>query len=202
MSAGNHLCFLQLFPQKGAPLRRQIWLPSFRLVLTCLVVSIVPAGTRANEPQASATKPKDQKNAVVGYEQSFPALGTLVTFKAFHSEQKVVEAAFELAQQRVHALAAVLTDYDPESETRQLSRRAFEAPVTVSKDLWNVLEASDDWHRRTGGAFRLQPGTTHQFVAQIQACQKTAGEQPDPISTREVRLATHPSGPCSPHDKL
>ncbi len=120
------------------------------LVLVCGVPS---ASLPATEPQLAEEPPVKAGIDAVGYEQSFPALGTMVTFKAFHAERQVVETAFELAQLRVEEIAAILTDYDPKSETRRLSLTASKSRTKTSDDLWAVLKASDEWHRRAGGAF-------------------------------------------------
>lgn len=96
--------------------------------------------------------------AVVGYEFSFPAMGTKVQLRAFHHDRVVVEAAFEAAQRRVEALEQILSDYRPESETRTLTARAYPEPATVSPELFAVLETSQAWYRRTDGAFDASLG--------------------------------------------
>jgi thiamine biosynthesis lipoprotein len=99
-----------------------------------------------------STKPTvDSGNQVeiVGYETTFPALGTLVTLKAFDADPSKIARAFAQAERRVHALEAILTDYDPQSETRRLSELAIERPVRVSDELWQVLVAADEWNQRT-----------------------------------------------------
>ncbi len=93
-----------------------------------------------------------QGNPVEGYASTFPALGTLVQLKAFSKDTPQVELAFQAAVREVRRLESVLTDYDSQSETRQLTDAAFENRMHVSHDLWQVLKASDDWHRRTDGA--------------------------------------------------
>jgi len=85
-------------------------------------------------------------------------MGTQVQLKAFHQDRELVARTFEQVERRVHALAAILTDYDPESETRRLSQSAAHHPAPVSDELWEVLEASDRWFRLSGGAFDASLG--------------------------------------------
>lgn len=98
-----------------------------------------------------------------GYEYQFPAMGTLVTFKAFDDDQAHVSEAFEEAKAEVLRLASILTDYDPDSETRQLSSRTSSEPQQVSRDLWSVLSASDQWYQRTNGSFDSALGNLTQL---------------------------------------
>ncbi|MFN3193391.1 MAG: FAD:protein FMN transferase [Aureliella sp.] len=101
----------------------------------------------------------DGQVALVGFELQFPAMGTLVQLKTFARSESEVERGFNAAQRRVLEIANTLTDYDPESETRQLSQLAVESPQNVSADLWAVLTASDDWYRRTDGHFDSSLGS-------------------------------------------
>jgi thiamine biosynthesis lipoprotein len=57
------------------------------------------------------------------------------------------------AYDRIAALNAVLSDYDPESELSRLSRSAGGGPVAVSGDLFDVLDRSKRIFERSGGAF-------------------------------------------------
>jgi thiamine biosynthesis lipoprotein len=57
------------------------------------------------------------------------------------------------AYDRIAALDAILSDYDPESELSRLSRAAGGPPVPVSADLFDVLDRSRRMYERSGGAF-------------------------------------------------
>lgn len=113
--------------------------------------------------QQSAVQEAKVATQIDGYEVQFPALGTLVNFKAFHEDVVVVERAFEKAQAEVIRLGQILTDYDPESETRKLTLLAQSQPVRVSRELWDVLLASDRWNVRTQGAFDSSLGALTQL---------------------------------------
>ncbi|RMF43178.1 MAG: FAD:protein FMN transferase [Planctomycetota bacterium] len=103
--------------------------------------------------QSPAEQPEEpHAQGVQGYVWSFPAMGTIVTFKTFHHDPALVEQVFRQAEALVHELDDILTDYEPNSETRLLSQRAVDRPALVSDPLWDVLSASDAWHSRSGGA--------------------------------------------------
>lgn len=128
------------------------------LAAVCWCTPIVANPPPSSQPPAGAIAEAAERE-IQGFELSFPAMGTLVTLKAFHTERSEVETAFQAAQQRVHELAAILTDYDPASETRQLTQRAAGKPAAVSEDLWKVLEACDHWNQVTHGTFDASLGS-------------------------------------------
>jgi FAD:protein FMN transferase len=112
-------------------------------------ISTPPTRQPAANPNGIATQ---------GFEVAFPAMGTVVELKAFHPDQSSVQRAFAAAQQRVAELEAILTDYDPASETRQLSQLAHLEATAVSDPLWHMLAEADRWHHLSGGAFDASLG--------------------------------------------
>ncbi len=104
------------------------------------------------------------KSEISGYEVEFPALGTLVSIKVFSSDEALVTEAIRAAELRTHELENILTDYDPESETSQLTELAARNEfVTVSPELWKVLQAADYWHQVSQGAFDASLGALSQL---------------------------------------
>jgi thiamine biosynthesis lipoprotein len=65
------------------------------------------------------------------------------------SARRASRASFD----RIAALNAILSDYDPESELSRLARSAGGPPVPASADLFDVLERSKLMYERSGGAF-------------------------------------------------
>jgi thiamine biosynthesis lipoprotein len=71
------------------------------------------------------------------------------------SARKATDAAFE----RVEALNAIFSDYDSDSELSKVSDSSGRGrPVSVSEDLWRVLEFAQGVAERSGGAFDLTLG--------------------------------------------
>ncbi len=114
---------------------------------------------------------------IQGFELTFPALGTLVQLKAFSSDPAAVERAFHAAQEKVRRIESILTDYDSESETRQLTEKAWAQPTPVSPELWQVLEASDAWHRRSQGCFDSSLGTLTRMWRKHRRSQSLPGQE-------------------------
>lgn len=91
---------------------------------------------------------------VSGYEITFPSMGTLVSLQSFSADSKVVEDAFEKTRSEIDRLVKIFSDYDEDSEARKLTLdEKINAWQMVSTEMWEVLNASDDWNRLSDGAF-------------------------------------------------
>ena len=138
-------------------------------VLSLLALSLFGTLIGTNSAQETSTSASNSRseNSLSkpsrGYEIAFPAMGTQVELKAFHHDEAMVQTAFDQAKQRVHELEAILTDYNPNSETRQLTANASAELVPVSASLWTVLAASDRWHKLSDGAFDASLGQLTQL---------------------------------------
>ena len=146
-----------------------------------MIVAPVLAQEKSSDQSTSDARPP-----IVGYESSFLALGTEVQLKAFHHDPAVVAAAFELAEKRVRELEAILTDYDPDSETRQLSELAAQQPTPVSDPLWEMLEACDRWHTLSHGAFDASLGQ----LTQLWRKYRRSSRHPTPEQIAQARAQT------------
>src|SRR5262245_54257730 len=71
----------------------------------------------------------------------------------YSTDAAAARRASRAAFDRIAALNAVLSDYDPESELSRLSRGAGGPPVKVSAELFDVLGRSRRMSERSGGAF-------------------------------------------------
>lgn len=77
----------------------------------------------------------------------------------YATNEATATTAAEAAFARIAQLNDILSDYDTDSELSRLSRTAGEGrAVPVSRDLWRVLERSQDLARRTDGAFDVTVG--------------------------------------------
>ena len=84
-----------------------------------------------------------------------------VPFKValYAADEASANRAAEAAFRRVRELNAVLSDYDPDSETSRLCRASAPGrPVRVSDDLFAVLDRSLAFSRESDGAFDVSVG--------------------------------------------
>jgi FAD:protein FMN transferase len=97
--------------------------------------------------------------ALTRYEFSKPQMGAPFRIVLYARDKQQAEAAANAAFRRVEQLNQILSDYDTDSELNQLSRTAGSGKaVPVSRDLWNVLEASQRLANLSDGAFDVTVG--------------------------------------------
>jgi thiamine biosynthesis lipoprotein len=93
------------------------------------------------------------------YEFSQPEMGVPFRIVLYATNETHAQVAAKAAFGRIRELNNKLSDYDLESELSKLSRTSGQGrAVSVSDDLWRVLAASQDWARRTDGAFDVTVG--------------------------------------------
>ena len=128
-------------------------LQGFLVIIAFLGLTAV--GIQAADPPAK----------LEGYDFTFPAMGSSVTFSAYAESEKQVTDAFEAARLEVERLAAIMTDYDPQSElsrlhecpvtTNPLDSRSLEALLSAPSKITSVLplgRGSDPGSGSRGGA--------------------------------------------------
>lgn len=123
--------------------------------VACALALLLPSFQAA----ASAQSPDKSPAEVSGFELTFPAMGTILSFQAFSDDETRVERVFGEARREVQRLVEILSDYGAETETVLLSRPEKVGQwQTVSPELWEVLEVCDRWHDLTDGAFDASVG--------------------------------------------
>lgn len=97
--------------------------------------------------------------APVRHEFSAPVMGTEFRLVLYAVQADEAEAAAQAVWLRLEELNACLSDYDRESELALLPARSErEGWVSVSEDLWCVLEHAREVSRSTQGAFDITVG--------------------------------------------
>jgi thiamine biosynthesis lipoprotein len=102
---------------------------------------------------ASAAEP-----ALARFTFTEPHMGTLFKITVYAPDQTTATRASRAAFDRVAALDDMMTDYRSTSELMRLCAKAGGEPVTVSEELFTVLERAQQVARRSGGAFDVTVG--------------------------------------------
>ncbi len=152
-----------------------------RIQLTALTVLAIflcgpvltAAGTRNQE---------EAKPTLVKVERSFEAMGTTYTIDAYGVNAGALEAATEGAFDEVRRLDGMLSNYLPDSELSQVNQRAFEAPVQVSREFFQLLQDCLAYSRKSEGSFDITVGP----LMQVWGFYKGSGRLPH---RAEVRAA-------------
>ncbi|MEI7940001.1 MAG: FAD:protein FMN transferase [Verrucomicrobiota bacterium] len=92
------------------------------------------------------------------FEFSRPAMGMMITLTLYAPELPAAKAAAAAAFKRIDALEDVMSDYQADSELMRLCDQPFGTPVTVSEDLFDVLQRAQRTAKLSDGAFDVTVG--------------------------------------------
>lgn len=85
-------------------------------------------------------------------------LDDLVTISIYGKDRSRVEEAMGAAFDELFRLQSIADRYDPESELSRLNAAAAAGPVTVSEDLWAMVETGREVYEASGGLFDITVG--------------------------------------------
>ncbi len=133
---------------------------------------------------AAAGEPVAKPSALRRLEFTQVEMAVAVKIVLYSNDPDSATAAAKDAFARIHALNAILSDYDPQSELRRLCATAGEGKaVSVSDDLWRVLEHAQHVSRRSGGTFDVTVGP----VVRLWRRARRQKELPSPKALQEAR---------------
>lgn len=114
-------------------------------VLACLGTACIAVAAARAEP-------------VSRYEFVAPHMGTQFRLVFFAPDAATAESAARAAFARVAEINRIASDYDPESEVEQLARQPAGVPVTLSADLFHLLQRSQELAAQSAGGFDVTLG--------------------------------------------
>ncbi|MCI0499567.1 MAG: FAD:protein FMN transferase [Planctomycetales bacterium] len=110
-------------------------------------------------------------------------MGTFARIVVVAADPQQARDAMEAALEKIYDIERRMSDYDPNSLLSQVNRRAFEAPVAVDEELFEVLAASVEYSRLSGGAFDVTIGP----VVQLWRKAKITGIAPTPEQLQRAK---------------
>jgi thiamine biosynthesis lipoprotein len=113
-------------------------------------------------------------------------LGTSLELQIEAESQQLAAAAETRILQEIERQRAIFSSYDDASELSRFLRTENE-PFKLSRELWQVLLLSEEWRKRSGGAFN--PGT--EAISQV--WQDAARQQSAPTPNR-LKAAVNQAG--------
>ena len=85
-------------------------------------------------------------------------MGTTFTIYLYASNQTRADEEFEAAFEEVDRIEEALSNYRPSSELSRINRLAGQQKVTTDPEVFNLLETSFDYSRKSEGAFDITVG--------------------------------------------
>jgi len=84
-----------------------------------------------------------------------PIMGTRCAVELWSEDRARGEAAIEAVFTELRRIDALMSTYKPESELSRVNAQAARVPVTVSRELYDLLAVSADYSKLTRGAFDI-----------------------------------------------
>lgn len=85
-------------------------------------------------------------------------MGTFANITAVAADSETARTCVEAAFGWLEHVDEVMSDYKADSQLSEVNRDAFDKPVPVDDDLFEVLDIAVEYSRKTGGAFDITVG--------------------------------------------
>jgi thiamine biosynthesis lipoprotein len=129
------------------------------VVCHCFAEAVLPGTAVAAAGEPGLVRPGLVQPGLVRFEKTRVEMAVPVRIVLYASDAEAANRAAEAALAKFHQLNDILSDYDPQSELRQLCLTAGgRKAVPVSDDLWTVLCHAQCVSKRSGGAFDVTVG--------------------------------------------
>ena len=109
-------------------------------------------------PQALNPTPQSPSPIPVRYEASHEAMGTIYTVVAYGRDQTFLSEAVGQVFDEIDQLDQQMSNYKPESELSGINRDAAQREVSVSPELFNLIQYSLNASAASGGDFDITVG--------------------------------------------
>lgn len=119
-------------------------------------------GDHTTEPRnalCGCPNPTLEKTRLTRFEYSQRLMGISFDIALYAPDEKAANETVEAAYGRIRELNAIFSDYEPTSELNRLCKTAGTGrAVTVSPELWEILNRSQKYSQQTAGAFDVSIG--------------------------------------------
>lgn len=142
---------------------------------------LLVVGAAASRPFASDATP--QADPLLRFTYTQVHMGIDARLTVYARSKEAAEEACSKAFERIAELDSIMSDYRRDSELNRLADAAGGPPVTVSPDLFKVLQRAEETARRSNGAFDI---TASPVIRLWRQARKT-GELPNPTELEAAR---------------
>ncbi len=128
---------------------------NIRYILIVIVVLAVAAALHFSRKAEESAWPKGRVNVDSGQRL---VMGTFARIVAVAMDREKADKCIEAGFEQLEMVDNSMSDYKPESELGMVNREAFEREVEVSDAVFEVLEKSVNYSKKSGGAFDVTVG--------------------------------------------
>src|ERR1035437_4331772 len=133
-----------------------------RAATPCPVPRVPGPALQAPSPGTSVPSPESRvpNPEAVRYEASHEAMGTIYTVVAYGRDKTSLSEAVGQVFEEIDQLDDQMSNYKPESELSGINRDAAQREVTVSPELFNLIQYSMHASEESGGDFDIDRKST------------------------------------------
>ena len=103
-------------------------------------------------------------------------MGTEIAVEIWHAEQENADLAVAAVISELHRIDALMSSYRPDSELSLVNAGAANAPVTVSEELYRLIEQSLYFSDLTSGAFDITYASAGKYYDYRNGIRPTAAQ--------------------------
>jgi thiamine biosynthesis lipoprotein len=85
-------------------------------------------------------------------------MNTIAKIIAVAPDEKTAQLSIDSAFEEIYRLEKLMNRYDPNSQLSKVNKLAADEPVKIDKDLFDILQQSVQYSKRTNGAFDITVG--------------------------------------------
>lgn len=142
---------------------RSLSIVAFRLLALALCTTVPLAAETASEKQV------------------LRLMGSRFEITAIHSDPSIARQAISAAIAEIRRIEALISSWDPVSQTSTINRNAGVAPVSVDRELYDLIYRSKKVSRLTGGIFDI----SYASIDKVWHYDGSMSQLPDSASVRQ-----------------
>ncbi len=128
--------------------KRQLWILRIGIAASLLVFLLL----------RSFSRPQKTKRPISLESPTKIVMNTIARIVAVAPDEKTAKLSIDAAFEKIYRLETLMNRYDPSSQLSQVNLLAAKQPVKVDKDLFDILQQSVYYSKKTGGAFDITVG--------------------------------------------
>jgi thiamine biosynthesis lipoprotein len=105
--------------------------------------------------RARAAAPARQAGPGAWYSRDEAIMGTAIRVELWSEDRAAADAAMAAVMDQMHHVDATMSPHKPDSELSRINRDAAQQPVTVSRELFDLIDRSLAFSRLSDGAFDI-----------------------------------------------
>jgi thiamine biosynthesis lipoprotein len=125
------------------------------------------------------------------HQQEADIMGTRISVEIWHKNQEKADACIRRVMDEMHRINEQMSPYIEDSELSRINREAAAKAVTISRELFDLIQHAQDMSKQSNGAFDISfasIGYLYDYRKQIQPDEASIDARLEAIDYRKIRL--------------